>query len=153
MAYRAFIGTPYDIGVSSPQNERVVVNAVIINDDTDLVEFYHQWEVGYDDFTTPADFKALVLAEAQAFADTNFLGTLSSIFLAGLNYAPSGLSAAPQAAIADAPADAVTNYNVVTTLLGALTGAVNTANTKQNDIATKLNTLLAELRTLGLIAS
>jgi len=63
------------------------------------------------------------------------------------------LSNAPQAAIADCPADAVTNYNVVTTLLGALTGAVNTANSKQNDIATKLNTLLAELRTLGLISS
>lgn len=64
---------------------------------------------------------------------------------------PSGLSAAPQAAITDCPADATTNYNTVTTLLGAVTGAVNTANTKQNQIATQLNTLLAELRTLGLI--
>lgn len=65
---------------------------------------------------------------------------------------PAGLGNAPQAAIADAPADAVTNYNIVTTLLGSLTSAVNAANTKQNDIATKLNSLLAELRTLGLIA-
>lgn len=64
---------------------------------------------------------------------------------------PMGLANAPQAAIADAPADAVTNYNVVTTLLGSLTSAVNTANSKQNDIATKLNSLFAELRTLGLI--
>lgn len=66
---------------------------------------------------------------------------------------PLGLLSAPQASIANAPADAVTNYNVVTTLLGGLTGAVNTANTKQNDIATKLNSLLAELRTLGLISA
>lgn len=66
---------------------------------------------------------------------------------------PAGLANAPQAAIANSPADAVTNYNVVTTLLGSLTGAVNAANTKQNDIATKLNALLAELRTLGLISN
>lgn len=62
-------------------------------------------------------------------------------------------SGIPQAAIADAPADAVTNYNTVTTLLGALTGAVNSANTKQNDIATRLNSLLAELRTLGILTT
>lgn len=68
------------------------------------------------------------------------------------NQLPTGLSNAPQAAISDAPTDAVTNYNVVTTLLGALTSAVNSANTKQNEIATKLNTLLSELRTLGLIS-
>lgn len=67
--------------------------------------------------------------------------------------APVALGNAPQAAIANAPADAVTNYNVVTTLLGSLTSAVNDANTKQNAIATKLNTLLAELRTLGLIST
>lgn len=65
---------------------------------------------------------------------------------------PAGLANAPQAAITDCPADATTNYNTVTTILGALTGAVNTANTKQNQIATQLNSLLAELRTLGLIA-
>lgn len=58
---------------------------------------------------------------------------------------------APQAAIADCPADAVTNYNVITTLLGSLTGAVNAANTKQNEIATKLNSLLAANRVEGLI--
>lgn len=64
---------------------------------------------------------------------------------------PAGLSAAPLGAVADSPADAITNYNVVTTLLGAVTGAVNAANTKQNAIAVQLNSLLAELRTLGLI--
>lgn len=66
---------------------------------------------------------------------------------------PSGLANAPQAAITNAPADAVTNYNTITTLLGTVTGAVNTANTKQNEIAAKLNTLLSELRTLGLIST
>lgn len=64
--------------------------------------------------------------------------------------APNG-SALPSGAIADAPADAVTNYNVVTTLLGSLTGAVNAANTKQNDIATKLNALLLACRAEGII--
>lgn len=63
------------------------------------------------------------------------------------------LGSTPQAAISDAPADAVTNYNVVTTLLGTLTGALNTANTKQNDIANKLNTLLSELRAAKIISA
>lgn len=49
--------------------------------------------------------------------------------------------------VSAAPADATTNYNVVTTLLGSLTGAVNTANTKQNDIATRLNAVMTWLDT------
>lgn len=73
--------------------------------------------------------------------------------LASLPAVPAGLAGAPFAAIADSPADATTNYNVVTTLLGGLTGAVNTANTKQNAIAVQLNMLLAELRTAGIIHS
>lgn len=51
-------------------------------------------------------------------------------------------------AATDAPTDAVTNYNVVTTLLGALVGAVNDANTKQNAIATKYNDLAGKFNTL-----
>lgn len=82
----------------------------------------------------------------------DWLVTTPTDLAAALAAIPTGLSNAPQAAIADAPADAVTNYNTVTTLLGAVTGAVNTANSKQNDIATKLNSLLTELRTLGLIS-
>lgn len=66
---------------------------------------------------------------------------------------PPTMANAPQAAIANAPVDATTNYNTITTLLGSLTGAVNTANDKQNQIGTQLNSLLAELRTLGLIAT
>lgn len=82
----------------------------------------------------------------------DWLVTTPTALAAAIAVLPAGLSNAPQAAIANAPADAVTNYNIVTTLLGSLTSAVNAANTKQNDIATKLNSLLAELRTLGLIA-
>lgn len=92
-----------------------------------------------------------------AFATAIVAGAPSSMTAADIiwltDLAPDGMVGAPQAAISDAPADAVTNYNTVTTLLGALTGAVNTANSKQNDIATKLNSLLAELRTLGLISA
>lgn len=103
-------------------------------------------------FLTMANIKAsgvsaTVTTAVNAYAATNSL-TVSSI-----RNLPQTLSGMPQGAIADAPADAVTNYNTVTTLLGAVTGAVNTANTKQNDIATKLNTLFAELRTLGVIAA
>lgn len=82
----------------------------------------------------------------------DWLFTTPTDLAAAIAVLPSGLSSAPQAAIANAPADAVTNYNIVTTLLGSLTSAVNTANDKQNQIATKLNSLLAELRTLGLIS-
>lgn len=101
------------------------------------------------------DLPAAVTAAIIAWASTNSYGTLTATDVIGVDYLkiPSGLANAPQAAIADAPADATTNYNTVTTLLGALTGAVNTANTKQNDIATRLNSLLSELRTLGLIST
>lgn len=104
------------------------------------------------DMADATDSPSLISAAESAinaYAATNSY-SLSGIFWTYVNVA--GLSNAPQAAIANAPADATTNYNVITTLLGTLTSAVNTANTKQNDIATKLNTLLAELRTLGLIS-
>lgn len=58
----------------------------------------------------------------------------------------------------DAPSDAYTDYNVVTTLLGALVGAVNDANAKQNQIAEKLNStaeklnaLIAKIENMGLM--
>lgn len=105
-------------------------------------------------FLTISDVETLGQAEAavaaiNTYASTNSL-TVSS--LSGMR-SPHGLSLAPQSAITDCPADATTNYNTVTTLLGSVTGAVNTANTKQNQIATQLNSLLAELRTLGLIST
>lgn len=101
--------------------------------------------------TDVAGFKARAIAAILDYSTANSLGLVEGDILFP-DFFP-GLVNAPQAAIADAPADATTNYNVLTTLLGTLTGAVNTANTKQNDIATKLNTLLAELRTLGLISA
>lgn len=110
----------------------------------------------------PSDFSACTSAESiftqakidiLAYAVTKSYSVPSVFGMFATTNSISGLANAPQAAIANAPADAVTNYNTVTTLLGALTGAVNTANTKQNDIATKLNTLFAELRTLGLIST
>ena len=110
---------------------------------TDLVHFS---TVG---LMTAAQVKDAAIAAILAFATANSFSF--STLIKDLGADVPGLASAPAAAIADAPADAVTNYNAVTTLLGALTGAVNTANTKQNDIATKLNALLAELRTLGLI--
>lgn len=104
-------------------------------------------------FMTFADVRANGLANA-AIAAINAYAVANSLTVAsikGLLDAP--LIGSPKAAIADAPADAVTNYNVVTTLLGTLTSAVNTANAKQNQIATQLNTLLAELRSLNIIST
>lgn len=92
---------------------------------------------------------ATALVAINAYATTNSFSVGTIQWFGGNT--PSGLTGSPQAAIADCPADATTNYNTITTLLGAVTGAVNTANTKQNQIATQLNSLLAELRTLGLI--
>lgn len=46
---------------------------------------------------------------------------------------------APNNAETNAPADAPTNLNPLSTLLGALTGEVNATNNRQNQIATKVN--------------
>lgn len=102
---------------------------------------------------TTTTINASIQSTVQAYCTLNGfpVPTVFEWFVAPSTSGLAGLVNAPQAAITDCPADAVTNYNVVTTLLGGLTGAVNTANTKQNQIATQLNALLAELRTLGLI--
>lgn len=97
------------------------------------------------------DLRNAIVTEVLAYATSQSYSMTADDVVTTIS--PTGfLQNAPQAAIADCPADAVTNYNVVTTLLGSLTGAVNTANTKQNDIATRLNSLFAELRTLKIIA-
>lgn len=90
---------------------------------------------------------------ATVTAAINDYATTNSITVASIKALPGVLQGAPQAAVANAPADAITNYNTITTLLGAVTGAVNTANDKQNQIGAQLNSLLAELRTLGVIAT
>lgn len=60
-------------------------------------------------------------------------------------------------AATDAATNAPTNLNVVTTLLGTLTGEVNATNAKQNalaakynDLATKFNVLMDHLEAQGL---
>lgn len=102
-------------------------------------------------FMTIADIEANGIA-ATISATIATYASSNSLTITSLSGVPGTLAGSPQAAITNCPADATTNYNVVTTLLGAVTGAVNTANTKQNQIATQLNSLLTELRTLGLIA-
>lgn len=106
------------------------------------------------DFSSLPTLRAAIVSKTIAWAAGVSVTLNSGNFMFPYDVAvPAGMANAPQAAIANAPADAVTNYNVVTTLLGSLTGAVNTANAKQNDLATKFNSLLAELRTLGLIST
>lgn len=77
---------------------------------------------------------------------------INALITAAMAAIPAGLSSAPQAAIADGTTNLATNYNLATGLLGLAT-AMNSANGAQNDLATKFNTLLAELRTLGLLST
>lgn len=116
-----------------------------------LVELATNISVNYPNPMTPESLNVALDTAVTSYAtgQSYIVDNISHIIDPSAAYA---LSSAPQPAIADCPADAVTTYNVITTLLGSLTGAVNTANTKQNDIATKLNTLFSELRTLKIIA-
>lgn len=63
------------------------------------------------------------------------------------------LAVVQRPAASDVATNNPTNYNVVTTLLGTLTSAVNAANANQNDIGVKVNVLLAIARERGDIAS
>lgn len=103
-------------------------------------------------FMTWANVKADGLTATVNTAVADY-ASANSLTVSSVGNLPGKIFGSPAAAIADSPADATTNYNTVTTILGSLTGAVNTANSKQNDIATKLNTLLSELRSLGLISA
>lgn len=60
-------------------------------------------------------------------------------------------SIATGAHINAAPADAPTNLTGL--LITVLTDQLNSTNTKQNDIATKLNTLLSRLEAQGLLSA
>jgi hypothetical protein len=53
--------------------------------------------------------------------------------------------------INDAATNAPTDLNVLTTLLGTLTGEVNATNSKQNDLASKFNSLLDRLESQGIL--
>lgn len=143
---KAIVGYLGNIQTGSPQ-----VNISIAYEDGSGNFSGGSWDVDISTAHSFEDIRQLVNAVVIANAPSTI--TADDIQVPFLSPAYAALRNAPQAAIANAPADAVTNYNTITTLLGALTGAVNAANTKQNDIATKLNSLLSELRTLGLIAT
>lgn len=93
---------------------------------------------------TVASRKADVVASYTAYATTNSY-TISRVL--GLEL----LSADPGSHIADAATNNPTNLNVVTTLLGAVTGQLNTSNANLNDLATKYNTLLNVLEDHGIL--
>lgn len=146
MAYKVVFG-----GI---QNDSPLVSALVNIVDTSTGN--DTWPILIDlagaDVADAATLRAAIISKTITFAST----VLSLTLVAGdfvFPFDAVSIPGAPQAAIADAPTDAVTNYNIVTTLLGALTSAVNTANAKQNDIATKLNTLKSELVALGFIHS
>lgn len=132
---------------NSGANVSVIVQ--FFENNGDFVEFKNITGISLATAATAQDKWALIEAAIQAYA-TSQTYTMSGGMVLDTPVV-SDLLNAPQAAITNCPADAVTNYNVLTTLLGSLTGAVNTANAKQNDIAATVNTILAVLRTEGLI--
>lgn len=137
-------------------DDYVITKVILINSDTTTRAVL---DIPYlaKDITTVDAYKTFITGEIHNYCVSQSIADPAStawfMVTKDIPSVPAGLASAPQAAIADAPADAVTDYNVLTTLLGTLTGAVNTANSKQNDIATKLNDLLGKLRTLGLISA
>lgn len=100
---------------------------------------------------TLSSIVALVEPAVDAFIFSNLAVHPASIQWLFTPLAPLTLSAAPQAAIANSTNNLPTNFNLVSGILGVANG-LNDANTAQNDMATKFNTLLSELRTLGLIS-
>lgn len=107
-----------------------------------------------DDTTTQADILAAAIAAINDFA-TNQGFTFDRIFTMMDTDAEVAAKVAEilpqQSAIANAPADANTTLSGL--LIGALTGELNASNTKQNDIASKLNAVIAALRAVGIIAT
>lgn len=89
----------------------------------------------------------------------NHTGTQAMSTVTGLTTALAGKNAVITAgahvndgatnAAVNAATNAPTNLNVLTTLLGSLTGEVNATNTKQNDLATKYNDLAGKYNDLS----
>jgi hypothetical protein len=53
--------------------------------------------------------------------------------------------------VSEAPEDATTDLDLISTGLGTLVGAVNASNTKQNEIAARLNEVVAALQSIGVL--
>lgn len=103
------------------------------------------------DATSDVSLQAAAQSAIAAYAVTKSYSLTDGIFATSvIPDVPAGLSTAPQAAIAAAATTLTTNYNLATGLLG-LANAMNSANTAQNDLGIKFNTLVSELVTLGLI--
>lgn len=145
LTMKAFIGEVSDLGNSDCRQS---YNA-IYHDGGGFVEKYN-FDITFDDTITALDLRALIASQVLGHATSMTYSMTADDIVYAL---PSSLGKLPIAAIANCPADAVTNYNIVTTLLGTLTSAVNAANTKQNDIATKVNLIMAGLRTAGILAA
>lgn len=92
--------------------------------------------------------------DANLKARTNHTGSQAISTITGLQTALDGKQSSITAAatIIDASTNAATNaptnLNVVTTLLGSLTGEVNAANTRYNDLAGKYNDLANKTNSL-----
>lgn len=75
---------------------------------------------------------------------------LSAIMVTQAHIADAATNA-PDNAAANAPTDAPTNLNVLTTLVGTLTGEVNATNQRQNTIAAIVNANAAKQNTIATI--
>lgn len=141
------------VGFSNLQNgDDVLCNVQVnfFNESTNqLVELYESGSVVLT-VNTWADVRARIetIVMDRASAQSYGISASDIIWVVG-----NKVDVVTGAHIADAATNAPTNLNVITTLLGTLTGEVNATNTKQNDLATKFNTLLDRLEASGLLAS
>jgi len=87
--------------------------------------------------TDDASFRSAIQTRILAYATAQSYSMTASDIIWGLSSGPTALADTPQPAITNAPADANDQLQYGNDTLGALTGAVNTANTKQNDYCYK----------------
>lgn len=120
---------------------------------------YHEGGVGYEiysfdvlfsDGMTEASIKTAIETELLSHAVAQSYTMVASDIVYVI---PNFITANKSANVTNAPADAPTNLNVITTLLGTLVGEVNSTNSKQNEIASKLNSVLACLKAHNIMAS
>lgn len=103
------------------------------------------WSSGVSGYVNPRT--ATIQADIKAALDLkqNLLTQQGAVADAAVDAATDGATNA----LTNAPNNAPTNLNVLTTLLGALTGEVNATNARQNTIADNLNDLAGKYNGLA----
>lgn len=120
-----------------------------------FTEFWYQGSyIGADNITipkstagvTPAGWRGAWPAAVTAYCSANSITNPSTMWI-GFDGGPIPVTA--QAHINPATNNLPTNFTALSALLGLANG-LNDANTAQNDMATKFNSLLTHLETVGI---